>query len=450
MSQPSRLLADRLISNSMVVASCLLAAILLMPEQSAAQAVVALRGATIETGTSAGQIAGGTIIVRDGRIEAVGTDLDIPVTAQVVDLHGKTIMPGIVDPYFVIQVGQEESQPAFREVTFGGRTFRIPISPAAAPTSFTRIVDGFDPRSRAWWDATRSGITTAHLVAEGVGESVIGLIQPDNPEDIITDAEGQLFIALTNQSSSLQVLRKGLADPNAKGGGSSGSSSAERMAQMRARMGRGGRPAGPPTTASPTSSSSRSSSSSANKSPEDKLWDAVRTGKQPIFVNVNNASSILYLAGAVKEAEQTKVVLVASGDDLYRTLSSLDGKKYTVVMPPRIDLIPNSQDRINVANMLQAEKIKVAFSLSLNQGDFRSSQDSPLFPVAMLVRSGLDRQTAIRGLTSLPAELLGLEKEVGSIEKGRRANFVVFDEDPFSATANIVQVLVDGRPIYEN
>lgn len=415
---------------------------------ASAQGVVALRGATIETASDKGTIENGTILIRDGRIVEVGTEVDIPVTARVVDVHGKTVLPGFVDPYYVVSIVGQSSQASFREVVFRGRVFRVPNSNSAAPTSFTRITDGFDPKSEDWWDATRSGITTAHLVASGVGESAIATVLPEEPTRAVTDREGGLFLALTNQSASLNVLRKGLTDPKDGKGGENGgdrAAMAARMARMRQMAAaRGGAPSRGP------SGSSQGDGNGAPQSLEDKLWSAVREGKQPLFVNVNNAASILYLLQTLDDSEKAKLALVAGGDDLIRTIDALNAKRVTVVMPPRIDLIPNSQNRVNVARLLQDQKVRVAFSLSLNQSDYRNTQDSPLFPVAMLVRSGLDRQTAIRALTRVPAELMGLEKEVGSIAPGLRANLVVFDEDPFAATASIEQVLVDGRPIYEN
>ncbi len=179
------------------------------------------------------------------------------------------------------------------------------------------------------------------------------------------------------------------------------------------------------------------------------MWSDVRDGKKPLFVNVNNAAAILYLANEAKKADKSKIALVANGDDLYQTLKSLDNQHVSIVMPPRIDIIPNSRDRVNVARMLSEAKFPLAFSLSLNQNDFRQSQDTPLFAVAMLVRSGLDRQTAIRALTRTPATLLGIAEQVGTLEKGKQGNFVVFDGDPFSGTASIEQVYVEGSLVYE-
>jgi hypothetical protein len=359
-------------------------------------------------------------------------------------------MPGFVDPYYVVSVDGGGSTEEFREVEFGGRTFRIPISPAAAPTSFVRVADGFDPRDERWMTATRSGITTVQLVSRGFGESVITQVVPDEPKLIAKDSAGLLYLALTNQTASLEVLRKGLAGDKKKKDEGSTPSAADRMALIRARMaqrsgGRGApeqKPAVPTETAKPTEEKPKTGLA--------KLWDEARKGEDTLFVNVNNSSAILYLVKEASEAEDAKLALVADGDDLFRTVDQLDSEQFTIVMPPRINLVPNSRDRVNVARMLSKDGFELAFSQSLNQNDFRNSQESPLFAVSMLVRAGLDRDKAIKALTIVPARLIGIEKEAGSIEKGKRADLVVLDDEPFSATARVIQVLVDGKSVYEN
>lgn len=411
------------------------------------QGLIALRGARIETASKEGVIEGGTVLIRDGKIEAVGKDLPIPIAARIVDLHGSTILPGFVDPYYVVSVGSDAQPDETREVTFGGRTFRVPAAPAATPTVFTRIVDGFDPRSQKWLPTTRTGITNAQLVTSGFGESAMAQVNPELEGAFLTKQKSQLFLALANQTTSLQVLRSGLAVEK-KAESTEGRPSPEAMAaMMRSRGGRGGRPGGPTPGEAPAGPPSPPRGTET-KSPADPLWQAIRDGQQPLFVNANNAAAILYLTEALKDSPKAKVNLVADGANLFRTVESLDVERISVIMPPRIELVPNTRNRVNVAKMLNDKKVRLAFSLSLNQSDYRSSQDSPLFAVAMLVRAGLDRDVAIRALTSVPAEMLGIDKEVGTIEKGKLANLVVMDEDPFSGTAQITQVLVEGGPVY--
>lgn len=439
-----------------------------------AQSLVALRGATVETVSAAGRIENATILVEDGKIKAVGTDIAIPDRADIIDVRGKTIIPGIVDPYFVVDFPLGGAAPAEeRTVEFGGRRFNIPDT-TSAPAVFVRIADVFDARRGQWNSAVRSGITTANIVTSGYGQSVIGTPTPDqqNPESksvgpaaassaMVREPNGYLFAAVTNQPASLRVIRDGLAEPRAPGestGRGAGAAPAGGAAPERGgRFGgrRGGTPGdgGPPANPG-TNNSSPSTTPPANstpvRNPVDDLWKSVRAGERPLVVNVNNAATLLYLLKETAKAPKAKLAVVASGAEVSQVLEQLSQKNLVFVLAPRIENQAGTQQRINPAQKLEQAKIPFAFSLSTAQSDYRATQNNPLFPVAMLVKNGLGRDVALRALTLEPAKILGLEQEVGTIEPGRRADFVIFDEDPFSATAEVEQVWSAGKPLSGN
>ena len=84
---------------------------------------VAYTGATIETMGKSGRIENATMVVADGKITDIGNDIEIPDDARLVSLSGRTIMPGIVDPYHVFKSTAPNNS---RTVVFRGRTFVIP------------------------------------------------------------------------------------------------------------------------------------------------------------------------------------------------------------------------------------------------------------------------------------------------------------------------------------
>src|SRR5438132_126231 len=65
---------------------------------------VAIRNATVETLAATGRIENATVLVRDGKVAAVGKDVAIPDNATVIDAAGGTLMPGVIDPYFEVTV----------------------------------------------------------------------------------------------------------------------------------------------------------------------------------------------------------------------------------------------------------------------------------------------------------------------------------------------------------
>lgn len=403
-----------------------------------AQSTLALTNATIETVSDQGTLENATLLIKAGKIEAIGTDVKIPVAATRMDLNGKTLIPGIVDPYFVVSISRNTSTSAPRTVVFNGRVFTIGGSAPGIATTFAKIADGLDTSQIDWKTGIRSGITTFHVVTGGYAQSLIA--EPTSYDHSearvkVVEADGKVLVTVSNETKSLDVLRSNLK-PKSSRDQSRGASSAARGSRFAS------------ARASGASSGSRTSTSGST-SPTAGLWADVRDGKETVFVNVNNASAILHATSVLEDQAKAKVALIASGSNAYLTLENLKDRPFTLVLPPTIDRIPNSANRVNVARLLTESKVPFAFSLSLGQSDFRSLQPTPLFGAAMLVRAGLDRDEALKGLTLYPAKLLGLEKEVGSLEVGKRANFVVLDDQPFSSTTQIEQTFVAGKRIYD-
>lgn len=470
------------------------ALVLLQARPAAAQNSFVLRGVAVETVGKAGRIENGQILVVDGIIREVGEKVSVPDSARVLDLKGRTVLPGIVDPYFVVNFSLGAAPAAEeREVSFGGRTFRVPGNQGRTPpVSFVRVADVFDARPGSWEPALRSGITTVNIVTSGYGQSALGNPLPERlfglprpphvpaakpapppspaaagtgnaaalPEaetfihPILFQAAGGLYTTVTNDTVSLKTIRDGLRDPAAarpaSGDPAAGSAQAGSRGPGtgRGRGGRGDGGGGPPAGRPDASTGAATEGAAPASDPSQKLWQAIRSGEKPLLVNANNASAILYLLQEHDRVPAVRLAVVASGSDWFQTLEHLQNRKLTVVLPPRIDTHPLSRDRLNVPRLLGAAGIGFVFSLSTGQTDYRAMQHNPLFPVAMLMKSGLTRQQALEALTIGPAKLLGLEAEIGTIEVGKRADLVVFDADPFDASAGVEQVWVGGRSVF--
>ncbi len=421
-----------------VLACCLLATAIASPLR--AQGLVAYRGATIETLSDGGRLEDATLLVRDGVIEEVGADVKIPETAKVVDATGQTLMPALVDAYHPIRLGSGASQPATQTITIRGRTFRVPRSTSSQSGPFLRIADNLDPLKieDELTGLARLGVGMANLVTSGYGQAAHARVTPQDPAQSLANGDGYLYLPLTNDSSSLQLLRTGLTGQPTRG-----SARGSRGGGRPGGRGGGGR-RGPAPSAAPTRSSGGAPVSAAVE-----LWKKVKDGETRVIVNVNNAAAILHLLAALKDSDDVQVVLVANGDHIYQTLDALkDRQNLSVVIRPDIETEPTSAIRVNVARMLEEAKVNFAFSLSL-RNDTAALVDAPLFPVAMLVRTGLDRDVALRALTIRPAEILGVDKSVGSLEKGKKANVLFVEGDPLDPASHIRQLMVEGRVVHE-
>jgi imidazolonepropionase-like amidohydrolase len=112
--------------------------------QATRPGVVALRGGTIVTVTK-GTIRNGTVLMRDGKIAAVGTNVDIPAGAEVIDVTGKFVSPGIIDAH---------SHIAADAINEGGTTV----------SSMTGIEDVLDPTDISIYRDLAGGLTVANVL----------------------------------------------------------------------------------------------------------------------------------------------------------------------------------------------------------------------------------------------------------------------------------------------
>ena len=373
--------------------------------------VIAYRGATIETVAKAGTIKNGTVLLRSGKIEAVGTDVDIPIDAKVVDVSGQTIMPALVDIYHPITISGLTPSSGGRTIVFRGRVITVPGSRSTSAPAYAKLSDVVDPLSLKsdFNRLSRFGVGFTNLVTRGYGQSLHAKVSPNETATSIINPDGGLFLSVTNSTASLDVLRKGL-----KG----------------------------------STSTSRSSTSSSPNS-TTALWTAVKEGKTPLVLNVNNAAAIIYVLQIQKEYDKVRTVLVASGANIYQSLNQLKVSKLSVLIRAAIDTAPRSHQRINIAKLLADAKIEFGFSSSLDSS-LNSMPDTPLFPVSQLVKTGLSKERALKALTLAPAKMLGIEKTLGSIEVGKQANLLFLNGTPFDAGTTVQQLLVEGESVYEN
>lgn len=399
-----------------------------------AQDTVAYVNATIETVAEAGRLENATLVVTQGKIEAVGQDLDLPVGARVVDLRGHTLIPGVIDPYRVISVGGGPAAAPPRTITINGRTFTIPSRGPTTSGEFTKIIDNLDPDAvskNPWW---RSGVTHQNLVSSSYGIATLVRVTGDESR-FVQVPQSVMFARVTNRTSSLDILRNGLKGQAT--GRALPTQGGQRGRGQGRRGGRGGpvptqRPATPPST--PT----------APVSEINQSWAEVKQGNRSVIINADNSAAIAHLLQALKPYEKVKFGLVASGANLLQAWPTLNHPGAVLILSPVIDTMPFSQDRVNVARRAYEQKKDFVFSFSLSSSQLQANQDHPLYPVAWLVKTGLPRDAALKALTLGPAELLGVAKQQGSLEKGKQANFLVFDGDPLNPSSTLVERYIEG------
>ncbi|MDO8632637.1 MAG: amidohydrolase family protein, partial [Phycisphaerales bacterium] len=164
-----------------------------------------------------------------------------------------------------------------------------------------------------------------------------------------------------------------------------------------------------------------------------------------MMVQLTKAADLLHFDDAMAPYEGVAYSLylaTAMPTDYRYVVKRLGERKARVVLRPWIHRLPQTAFRYNLA----ADLVNHGCEISLIPHDGTRDEYMRLRErLAELVRSGLTRKAAIESLTINPARVLGLEKKLGTIEKGKDADLVFFNGDPLDPQAKVMRVMILGR-----
>ena len=173
------------------IISCLLLSYLAIPV--VAEEIVAIKADRVDTVTS-GLIENGVIVIRDGKISAIGADAEIPDTANIIDASDKTVFPGLVNP-----------------------SSRIGLSspPGGGPSSrpHYRVADELYPFQDAYKRVLRAGFTTLGLIPWGsgiTGQGAVARPSCQTPDEMLVTESGLLMINFQANDKAKKIIKDAL------------------------------------------------------------------------------------------------------------------------------------------------------------------------------------------------------------------------------------------------
>jgi hypothetical protein len=412
--------------------------------------VVAIRAKHIET-VSKGVLDNAIILVRNGKITAIGKDVKIPFGATI--LMADTVMPGMVGIDSRIGLGA------------GGLADGAPAGPprpGAAPFAggargvanpHFRVVDELYPFEPNYYRLARAGVTTLGLSPGGAAIAGQGaVVRPfgTTAEAMTVNPSALLSINFAANTQTIDLIRStfeavrpqiddgsgddGLDAFGAPFAAQAGAEAGDDNTQGRRQRG-GGRafagPAGPAT-----------GSAEERRAPVLKAFN----GTIPTFINCPDDASVSYALPLFQSFSTLKPVYILNAPDSYRIATALGAKKASVILNAVLVLEPLTTNRINLPAILAQAGAKIACRPPTD--DVEGYRDLR-FKMGELVKNGLDRQTALRAITLTPAEMLGVADRIGSIDVGRDGNLLLLSGDPLEAGSRLSKVLLEGKVVYD-
>jgi len=385
--------------------------------------------------TSAGDpIDGGTVLVEDGKIAAVGEGVDIG-DAEVIDCAGRFVMPGLVDAHTHTGVWGE-----------GGSDDYDGNELSEAITSYTRALDSIYPEDVGFEDARRGGVTTLgvmHGSANPIGGQVAvvkaaGLVADDM---VIREPAGVKMALGENPKRVGDFMNRA---PSTR----MGAAYLARKAFIEALEYRTDHEHHAARVAA--ESAKPEADRKPLREPERDLGKEillrVLDGEIPIR---NHAHRMDDIRTAIRLSEEFGYSLIIDhATEGWRIPDEIVSRGVPVAVGPVFG--ERSKRELNHSTPANPGVLVAAGA------EVSIMTDSPFCPVQHLrdqvifaIREGLDPERALETVTVNPARILGVDDRVGSIEPGKDADIVVLDGHPWDARSAVMETWIDGERVYQ-
>jgi imidazolonepropionase-like amidohydrolase len=365
----------------------------------------------------------GTVLVEDGRIVAVGpaADVDVPDGAEIVDASGSWVLPGFIEAHGHAGVNEEAEH-------WIGEDANERTDPNGARL---RALDALNPDDEGFRDALAGGVTTM-VVKPGSANPIGGRT---------------VAVKTWGRTADEMLIREPLSVKSALG------ENPKRVYGEQKKL---------PSTRLGVAAVIRDAFTQAQdyklrrahaeraEEPferDNTLETLVRVldGELPWSQHTHRADDI---ATAVRLSEEFGYRLVINhGTEAHLLADLLAEKNIPVIIGPLFTSRPKVELRrrsLRNPGILARAGVKIAITT-----------DHPVVPVNFLVhqatlavKEGLDAETALRSITTNPAEIMSLDDRVGSLRPGLDADIVIWSGDPLDVMSRALRVYVAGREVY--
>jgi len=371
---------------------------------------IAITGGTVYP-VSGPKIANATVLIRDGKVAAVGTNVTVPADAKRIDAAGKWVTPGLIDgggQMGLVEIG------AVR----GTREGALASDSVAAAFN---VAEGLNPASTLIPITRIEGVTTALATPE---EHLI------SGQAVLIDLDGGTVEEMLVKSPVGVVARLNEDVKEEVGGSRAG------LAQRLRRVFNDALEYGRRKTEYSHGQMQRLSAAAADL---DALLPLLR-GEVPLIAVANRKSDI---ETALRIAREYKVKLILAGAaEGWQMAGKIAAAGVPVLLEP-LDNIP-TYDALGIRYENAALLARAGVKVALMETDTHNARNLRQ-QAGNAVSYGMSWDQALRAVTLSPAEMFGVADRYGSLEPGKIANVVVWSGDPFEFTTGVEHVFIRGK-----
>ncbi len=370
-----------------------------------------------------------TILIGDGKITEIGKEVSVPEGATVINGKGLTALPGFISPYSRIAAASESS--------------------SGSNSPGTLAFDSFDPTDRRLESLAKQGFTTLGIYpSQGTvsGQGLAVKMRWADKAGMVLEKSAYLRIRMSRGTSTKKLLKtvlgkaknyieaeKGYIEAKKKYDAERKKREAQKKKSAEEKKPAEGKKAPEKPLVAPK----------APKKPDANTLVYVRflKGELPGIIEISSPADLAHWEQVMKEfSGMAPRRTYVCRSNLFKAIDRVKKEKYRIAMSPELTFLPYTRTRINAPGEVSLAGGKLVM--------LPSSYSRFLHQMAEMVKFGIPRETALKSFTLHAAEMIGLEKKIGSLEKGKDGDVVLLSGDPFAFSTRVVKVLVDGKVVH--
>lgn len=401
--------------NNTLIMKKIIFSILLWCSVVAVSAQVAVKAEKIYT--MAGEmISDGVVLLKNGKIEKVGPASSVKIPAGYAVYSAKVVTPGLVDARSVVGLSGPLNIPIDQDQLEKSD----PIQPDL------RAIDAYNTDDTLIGYLRINGVTTIHT-GHGIGALVSG-------QTMVVKTKPGLIDAVTLVPTEMLAMSLGSSvEENFK---SPGTKSKE-IALLRTEFLK--------AQAYQKKLDSKDSTKQPSRDLRMEMLVRLLHGDIKALIYANTTTDML---SAMRLAKEFNLKLVIEGAaEGYRLTDKIKSSGAEIIVHATMERPYGEMANMTMENAAILTKAGIPVSIESGYEGYVPKTRIILFEAAVAAANELPYEEALKAITINPAKLLGLDRRIGSIEKGKDGDLVLYDGDPFEYTTHVSTVIIDGQVV---
>ncbi|MBK7808194.1 MAG: amidohydrolase family protein [Saprospiraceae bacterium] len=387
--------------------------------KKAENGVFLLKNATLHTVSSSTYI--GDILLKDGIIAEIGKSVSNPPNAKVIDCTGKHIYPGLIDSGSRLGLVEIDAVSLTNDFDEHGdfvphMKALIAVNPNAVAIPVTRV----------------NGVTTVFAKPDGgtfPGTGALIDLFGYSPEQMTCGSER---VIMRFPSTGRRGRWDRRTDEDVKKDAEKALKNINDIWSIAVQY------------MKMDSASKADNQKWCTNNPQMMALLPIVKGEQPLFIEVNSKNDI---ESALEWVSDKKLKAVFTGvAEGWRVADKIAKANIPVITGPILNTPRRDNDRYDASYTNPSKMAKAGIKVALRTDNAENTRNLP-FNAAFAAAYGMGIENALRSVTLTPAEIFGVADKYGSLDKGKVANIIVADGDPFETKTKIEKLFIRGWSI---